>query len=563
MARVTTTRERTKRRRLPSHQRPHEASPPASGATLWERLSLKLLVFCAGGVLMGLEIAGSRVLAPHFGSSVFVWGSLISVFLIALSLGYYFGGLIADRHPSRVLLDYVFVVTSLWIFGIAVLAHGLCELLVKAGATEQAGPLAASLLLFLPPSVGLGMVSPLAIRLATQSVRSVGRISGTLYAISTIGSVAGTLLTTFVLIPMVGISAILKGLAFLLLAASLLKFVPPWTRKRGVTAHHGLSAVAVACLFVPPSPGIALGPQYEVVAEVDTPYHRVSVIDHNSYNCREMRFDQYYAESAVVKSPPYPGACSYTNYFHLAFLAHPDIERSLFIGAGGGVGPRAFQMHNSAMEIDVVDVDPKVLELSRKYFYLEDTPKIRTIAADGRMFVRDAKHPYDCVVLDAFTAGARIPPHLATREFVQICHDKMSDDGVFVINIISAVDGPISPIFHSMYRTLESVFPNTYVFAKDYRDRGKTNSTNIILLATKAKPPIPPAQWTIGAEQHHTLSYVTRSEMKRMVGDLLVNSPDVSDAPIFTDDYCPIDTMPFQTPGRRRELLLRALGSQG
>ena len=515
------------------------------------------MVLCAGGVLMGLEISASRVLAPYFGNSIFVWGSLISVFLIALSLGYYFGGRVADKRPSHVLLNYILLAVSLWILGIAALSSNCCELLVKTGLDEKYGPLVASLILYLPPGVGMGMVSPFAIRLATRCVSSVGTISGTLYALSTIGGIAGTLLTTFVFIPLIGLSAILGGLALVLSTASVFNLVL-WKRREDYVLSFGLILLIVVYLCLPASPRIVFGRHYQAVVDVDTAYHHISVIDNTLDDTREMRFDPYYVESSIRKCPPYPSSSSYTNYFHLAFLALPDIERSLFIGAGGGIGPRAFQMHNSGMDIDLVDIDPKVLELSRTHFFLEDTRRVRTIAKDGRMFVRDTGHKYDCIVVDAFSAGARIPSHLATREFLQLCDQKMTEDGVFVMNIISAVDGPLAGIFHSMYRTVESVFPNTYVFAADHQARGRDQSMNIILLATKTEERIPREEWTARAEGYRSESYVENETIERAVRDLLVDVPDTSAAPLFTDDYSPIDTMPFRAPGRSRDLLLRA-----
>ena len=400
MTRRSKTKERPKQDKPAQVERPEETR---SLCYLSQGSGLKLLVFTAGAVLMGLEIAGSRVLAPYFGNSVFVWGSLISVFLVALSLGYFFGGRIADQHPSHVVLSSICAVVSVLIFLVAVLARGLCGALVDGGLGERSGPLVASMLLFLPPSVGMGMVSPFAIRLATQSVASVGKISGTLYALSTAGSIAGTLLTTFVLVPLIGVSAILKGLGLVLLLVSVLT-LPFWNRAQALAGVGVLAMLIFVGLIWPGSPAVALGPFDELVVDVDTPYHHISVVDIE--DSRELRFDRY-VESAIIKSPPYPSLAAYTDYFHLALLANPKIKRALFIGAGGGVGPHAFHMHDPKMAIDVVDIDPKVLELAKKYFFLDESPEIKTIAEDGRMFVRRVQSKYDCVILDAFSAGGR------------------------------------------------------------------------------------------------------------------------------------------------------------
>jgi spermidine synthase len=505
-----------------------------------DQISLKLLVFWSGAVLMGLEIAGSRVLAPHFGNSVFVWGSLISIFLIALSLGYYIGGRIADRYPLRFLLNSICIAVSLLIFGIAIFSRAFCEYLVEEGWGEQSGPFVASLVLFLPPSVGMGIVSPFAIRLATPSVTSVGKISGTLYALSTLGSIAGTVVTTFVLVPLIGLSAILKGLGLVLLATSLLTLP---LRKHGQTVAGltGLSLVTAACVLWP-SPRLSLRRGESVVLDVDTPYHHISVVDNRLHESRELRFDRY-VESAITTRPPYPTLSGYTNYFHLAFLAQPRIERSLFIGAGGGVGPRSFHMHDPTMLIDVVDIDPKVLQVAREHFYLENDDNISTIAQDGRMFVRTTEHEYDCVILDAFTIGGRIPFHLVTRQFFQLCHDRMSDDGVFVMNINSAIQGPLAHIFLSMYHTLQSVFPHTYAFVLG-QGGSQYASTNVILVSSKGGE-VSPQQWRDRARRYQSRSYIEPPMIQRMVEDLLTDVPDVSRAPVFTDDYAPIETMAF------------------
>jgi spermidine synthase len=503
---------------------------------------LKVLVFWAGAVLMGLEIAGSRVLAPHFGNSIFVWGSLITVFLAALSVGYFVGGLLADKHPSRMLLGAICAAVAVWIVALSYFGYPFCQSLVENGLGEKTGPLLASLVLFLPPSVGMGVVSPFAIRLMTESIGSVGKTSGFLYALSTLGSIAGTMITTFGLIPLVGVSVILRGLGITLLLASLL--VLPSLKKAGVMS--GISALIVALVVLSGTVGAGSTRNlYErVVTEFGTPYHNIAVIDDLRNHNRQLRFDRY-CESYIDLSPPY-GSTGYTNYFNLAFLVNPNIDHALFIGAGGGIGPRAFRLHRPEMQIDVVDIDAKVLETAQKYFHLEDDPKTRLIAKDGRLFVRMATDHYDCILLDAFTIGGRIPFHLTTQEFLTLCRERLTDDGVFVMNINSALVGPMSKIFRSVDRTLSQVFPQVYVFAMpEFDGQGLDKSMNIIFVATKKNERISPEQWAQRAAAYRSPSYVSQDRLRAMVEHLVVDVPDVSTAPIFTDDYAPIETMPF------------------
>jgi len=193
----------------------------------------------------------------------------------------------------------------------------------------------------------------------------------------------------------------------------------------------------------------------------------------------------------------------------------------------------------------VVDIDPKVLDLAHRYFFLDRTPQIRTVAEDGRMFVRKSRDQYDCVVLDAFTIGGRIPFHLVTREFLALCRQRMTAHGVLVMNLNSAVRGPSARIFQSMYRTMASVFPNTYVFAVDHRQWGLERSMNVILVATQDKARLSPEQWAARARRYRSNCYVTGDRVRQMAGDLLVDLPDLRGAPLFSDDYAPIETMPF------------------
>jgi predicted membrane-bound spermidine synthase len=358
---------------------PREPAPARSNWT--KDLPLKSLVFWAGAVLMGLEIAGSRVLAPHFGNSIFVWGSLITVFLAALSIGYYLGGRLADQRPSHLLLSSICVAISAWIIGLSFFAEPVCQFLVSQGLGEESGPLIAALILFLPPSTGMGVVSPFAIRLATPSVGSVGQVAGSLYALSTVGSIAGTMLTTFVLIPSVGLSWILRGLGVTLLVSALTT-IAAHGRFRSASGIAAAATVLLLSLALPARPKNEGRLGEHIRLEMGTPYHNIAVVDNELQETRELRFDRF-TESKISLKTPYESKAEYTNYFHLAILLKPEIQHALFIGAGGGVGPRSFQMHQPEMQIEVVDIDSKVLEIARSHFFLENSPKITLTASSS------------------------------------------------------------------------------------------------------------------------------------------------------------------------------------
>jgi predicted membrane-bound spermidine synthase len=176
-----------------------------------------VIAFVSGAVLMGLEIVGSRILAPTFGNSIFVWGSLISVFLAALSAGYYAGGLIADRRPDAFLLRPILLVAGGAVLLLPVLYPAVNGVLFDHHLGPRLGPLLASTLLFPVPAAALGTVPPYLVRLRVEQVSRAGRAAGTVYALSTAGSIAGTLLTAFVLIPSMGLRAILFGMGGVLI----------------------------------------------------------------------------------------------------------------------------------------------------------------------------------------------------------------------------------------------------------------------------------------------------------------------------------------------------------
>jgi spermidine synthase len=543
----------------PSSSASHAASPAPSGASPapgraadWP---LRILVFIAGFVLMGFEIAGSRVLAPTFGNSVYVWGALIGVVLAALGLGYWFGGVIADRWPSRRLLGAIGLCASAGILAAPFLGPVVCDAIGERYPVF--GPVLASVALFLAPSLLLGVVSPFAIRLQTRAIESVGRTAGLLYALSTIGSFAGTFVTTFALIPWVGTAVILKCLGGALMAASAAAMV---TRFRdAIPLSVGLVVAAFWMSLQAPRTFAGRGGEL-VQYEVETPYHFIFVTD-DDFGSRYLRFN-HHIESQIGPAPEHAGRSAYTQFFHLVpAFAHP-LRRVCFIGAGGGVGPREFLQAYPGVRVDCVDIDPVVLRVCQDYFYVpRNHPDLAMIERDGRIFFRGERGqgPYDAVVLDAFTTGGRIPFHLTTLEYFKEIRERLAPGGVLLMNVISALEGSRSAIARAVHRTMSEAFGDAappppggtgarHVFTFDvhrYRPDGTPASAettrNVIFVAARTAT-------TLDAAVRRAEGLAADRKLRDGVPGLLSRNlvkPMDFNATLLTDDYAPIETMPL------------------
>jgi len=201
---------------------------------------IKFVVFICGALVMSYEILGSRVLAPDFGSSVFVWGSLISVFLSGLSAGYYLGGKVADINPSTKKLGLIILIPAVLFLLFPLYGQRVCDWIFARDMGIRTSPLLASVILFFVPSVFLGMVSPYTVKLMICSLHTSGSTVGTLYALSTFGSIVGTLFTSFYLITIAGVKMLIMGQGAILVAVSLpLLFMKLSCPTDIVMAHEG------------------------------------------------------------------------------------------------------------------------------------------------------------------------------------------------------------------------------------------------------------------------------------------------------------------------------------
>ncbi|MDR7436329.1 MAG: fused MFS/spermidine synthase [Armatimonadota bacterium] len=495
---------------------------------------LALSVLTSGAVLLALEILASRIVAPTFGNSIYVWGSLIGTFLAALAAGYALGGRVADRWPTTTGFAAVMFAAGALVFPIPLLAPGVLDAVEAADLGPRAGPLVACLVLFGPPGVVMGMASPYAVRLRARDAATLGGVAGALYAVSTAGSIAGSLLASFVVLHLWTVPAIVHGLGGVLLALG----VAIWLAARRVVAAGSAALAAAVLLGVPAVRGPAPAPAGLQYLQ-DTVYHRITVTDEGGI--RYLKLDNYW-QSGLDLSNPRRTVFPYADYMHLPVLFAPHARRVLMVGLGGGTVPTRYYEDYPGMTIDVVEIDPAVIQVARRYFAVPAGGRLRLLAQDGRLFVARSAERYDIILLDAYLIDT-IPFHLATREFFALARARLRPGGVLASNVIGALGGPRSGLFRAVYRTLAEVFPTVYVFPVEW-DRFDILEAlrNIILVATD-RPRLGPADLRDRAARARADPGVTVDGWEEAVGDLYRGPIRVDDVPVLTDDYAPVETL--------------------
>lgn len=480
---------------------------------------------------MSLEILGSRVLAPAFGSSVYVWGSLITVFLAALAVGYALGGRLADRSPSQGTLSAVFSAAAVLILPSVLWASGILEAMGRPGWDARWSALLASTLLFLPPSIALGMVSPFAVRLAVQQLTRVGATAGFYSALATAGSIAGTLLTAFVLIPTFPVPSLLLALSLTLGGCALVI-----VRGRASAAAALLAtAMAMAAVLARGSPRTSEGPR--TLFTRDTAYHHIVVTE--QFDVRTLRFDNLVQGGVFVGDETRP----YTEYEQGLFMAwgvRPGIRRVCQIGLGTGSFPRSVSRLVPEAIVTTAEIDPAVREVATRFFGYRESPRTQTVIQDGRLFLARGGEPYDLIVLDAFNATGT-PFHLTTREFFQVVRSRLNRDGVFVANFIGGMMGRDARLFWAAYRTIRRQFGQVYLMNREIGPGQHAFYGNLILVATVSADPIPREDFIRrGTELGSRWSL----PMLPVYAGAVLHSPEpMAKVPELTDAYAPVEAL--------------------
>ncbi len=454
-------------------------SPPAHARL--EKTFICIACFLAGAAIMTVELAGSRLITPVFGNTLYTWTGLIGLLLLAIALGDWIGGWVVDRSPAFHTLGTVILAAALFTLLILPIFAWLRPFLATLDVVT--GPLAASFLLFALPVCLLAAVSPFTVRLLSRALsdQQIGLSAGLIGMLGTLGSFVGTLGTGLWLIPHVGLRGIFIGCAVVLLVLGVLAL---WLFR----SRPKPSSIAVAVLlFLGAGWLAATSAEVEpagMVWKQSTFYHDIRVIDQPIAGrglARLLQLDTTAEGAQIVATGEL--VFGYQRFWKLGYLLVPNLRSALFIGGGGFGMPQHLQRKAPDAKVTVVELDPAVIETGRRYFRLAEFPMITVEAMDARRFLDGTKQRFDLIFGDAYSGVHSVPAHLLSREFFQQVADRLEPDGVYMMNVISSPLGDRSQLRRAVTATLSSVFPHVAVFAVN---NPQANSVqNLILVASQ------------------------------------------------------------------------------
>ncbi len=503
------------------------------------KLYLLLTVFISGMTTLGVELAAGRLLDPFFGNSLIIWAAIIGLMLLYLTIGYTIGGYWADKDPRHSTLFQITAWGAFLVGLVPFFAGPVLRWSVQGMAGYDAGILIGSLLgvliLFSLPITLLGTVSPFAIRLSLSDVARGGHTAGSIYALSTLGSLVGTFLPVLWLIPTLGTRQTFFTLAVTLLVVSLGGLFLTLPRRGWLYSTMLVGLVGLNLLWqagpIKASPGL--------VYETESAYNYIQVVDlpdgqggtWRGLQLNEGQGIHSLYNRAYFDYPLVDGVWDYfliAPYFNQPPYAESNVGSLLIIGSAAGTISKAFSGVYGSIPIDGVEIDPGIIEVGRQWFEMTE-PNLTTHAQDGRYFLANSPQTYDVIAVDAYRPPY-IPFHLTTVEFFQEVYDHLNEDGVMAIN--AGRTSTDYSLVETLGHTMQAVFPTVYVL--DIPGYG-SNLGNSLVIATKQPTRLENFAANADQLQHPLLRVVAdRARHSRMWA-----LPPGEAA--FTDDKAPVE----------------------
>lgn len=447
----------------------------AKRSTPISRSVLLTTALITGAVVMALEILGSRLLAPVFGNSLFVWGALIGVILAAMSSGYAFGGWASDRYPGGAVLAGLLIFSGSWTFLVAWASQPVLFQVEAWIQDPRWGPCLAATVLLAPPAFGLSGVLPAMLRLAVSDMGHLGRHTGRLIALSTVGSLIGTWGTAFFLLSWIGSQALVAWLGTIQVVLGAL-----WLWKGSSLGRFMQALILIVPAVLAAFASRPIQKLNPPVYQEDSPYQQVRVRDDQLF--RYLVLDRTF-HAVMWKADPLPLFLPYSQLMvsSLALVEHP--QRGLILGHGGGSLAKWLAHYWPDLEMDIVEFDPTVVRMAEEYFDYHPPANHHVRVKDGRAFLNTTEHVYDLIWIDAF-ARHMIPFHLTTIEFFSAVRAHLKPDGVVAVNLASSGEEVDNVRAAAVVQTMKRAFPTVETFAvKGPWKQNQTKAENLIFFA--------------------------------------------------------------------------------
>jgi len=488
-----------------------------SGMKKFSRNFLLFNVFILGVSVLILEILGSRVISPFYGSSVIPWSALIGTTLASLAAGYFVGGVLADQNPRPILFFIEMALAGFLVLFIPLLRNPVLSATSALGLTW--GSLVSAVLLFAPSLIVMSATGPLAIRLVTAEFVWLGRSVGRVYTVSTAGSVLGALFTGFYLIPHFSIRAILFTMGLTLMALASIGFL---ILNKKIPAGFLLATVLIGISLLNTMSTSSTWPG--MLFNQTSFYNEIKVVDENGY--RYLYIDG--ACHGCIDLQNHEAQADYLFYLELLPYLKPDAKRALLIGLGPATLPEAYRRHYNLVT-DIVDIDPMVIKVAQQYFDFQ--PMGAAVAEDGRAYLERTRSLYDFIIIDAY-AAERMAFHLFTKECFTQAQLHLVPKGILALEVVG---NPDREGWVSIYKTLKSIFPFVRLFAS--YPEGSKDLGNIVCVASSVPFPDP-----IDVSSARPIA---RENLETMLThELVTPAPNrLNRAVVLTDDFNPIDLL--------------------
>ncbi|HUU46621.1 MAG TPA: fused MFS/spermidine synthase [Acidobacteriota bacterium] len=477
---------------------------------------LYICVSVGGAAVLAVEILGTRILGPFYGVSLFLWSALITVTLAALSVGYALGGWWADRGATIQRLCSLLACAGVWLLVVPWLRLPILWVAEPFGL--RFAVLVAAFILFFPPLLLLGMVSPYAIKLKTASLGEVGRSAGNLYAVSTLASVVAALATGFFLIPNFGVTQLTLGIGLLLIVTGSIGFARMFKTKASYVLPAVLLLIGVGGILT--ASGEIADPERGLLTVRQSPYAEIRVVDVD--DTRYLLIDG--AVHTSVETSGWEECLAYVNVMDIARRFFEKPGDLLLVGLGGGSVVKHYARHG--WTIDAVEIDPVVTEMAYRYFGL-DSAEARVYHMDGRRFLLAQDKLYDIIMLDAFGSSS-IPFHLVTSEALGLIRSRLRPGGILAMNVEAV--GWHDVIVRSLAATARRQFEHVTVLPIA---EPPTQIGNLVILASRRalaldeELPVPMDRFSPEYDRAHAWN-------NRFAAD-------TAGAPVLTDELNPVD----------------------